>query len=400
MKKLFCHLLVLGVALVFVMSSANNVLAEKEVELGIIIPLTGPLSKIGVSTKMGYDMAADDVNSRGGIKSLGGAKLKLIYADDQAKPALAVSETEKLIERHNVPIVLGEYASSVTIAATVVAERLKVPFLVPISVSDKITERGFKYIFRLNAPASHWSRTIQDFLKDFGKLTGGKKEVKTIALVYEDSDWGQDTAKAHRDRAASYGFKIVADESYPHGAADVTAKIAKIKAAKPDALLPVSYIQDAMLIAETRARLGFNPIVVSGGGGALEPEYINLDVSDLEFTVSHWNRDISPAATELNKRFRTRYNTDMNGNMAACYQSILVVAEALENAGSVDRNAIRDALADLEINPGPKLIMPYKKINFDAKGQNDSILVVVQMEDKKTHCVWPEGFAASKVVVP
>jgi branched-chain amino acid transport system substrate-binding protein len=397
MKKVFKSnwvLLLLALPLVF----SSSIFAAEEIKIGIIIPLTGPLSKIGESTKMGYEMAADDVNSRGGIKSLNGAKLKLVFADDQAKPAIGVSETEKFIEA-GYPLIIGEYASSVTLAATVVSERFKVPFIVPIGVADKITERGFSYVFRINAPASIWSRTIDQFLKDFRSLSGGK-EIKKLALLYEDTDWGQDTAKTHKQLAKEFGFEIVADESYPNGAADVTSKIAKIKAAKPDVLLPVSYIQDAILIAETRARLNFNPIVLSGGGGALEPEYTGLNATNLELTICHWNRDFSKEAENLNNRFKDKYKVNMNGNIAACYQSVMVAAAAIEKAGSTDRQKIRDSLASLNIKPGPELIMPYAEIKFDEKGQNKSSLLVVQMRDKSTYTIWPKNYAASNLVMP
>ncbi len=367
----------------------------KEVKIGIINPLTGPLAKIGETNKRAFDMAVEDVNAAGGIKALGGAKLRIAWGDTQTKPAIGAAETERLISREGVPIMLGSYSSGVMVPSSAVGQKLKTPFFAYISVADIITKRGFEYVFRLNAPATLWSVAQSQYLADLNK-SGAK--VEKIALFYEDTDWGQDTAKAHRKFAQEYGLKIVADEPYPARSTDLTVKLLKVKGANPDVLIPTSYIADAILIAETRQRIGWTDVLVChGGGGALEPEYLGLGkIVEGEVTVNHFNYDSHEVARKINDRFRAKYGVDMNGNAAIAYQAVIVVAEAMELAKSVDKDAIREAMAKVTIEPGPKLIMPYKRIKFDNTGQNDSQLLVTQNVGGRFVTVWPEKLAAAK----
>ncbi|WP_020203495.1 ABC transporter substrate-binding protein, partial [Cupriavidus sp. WS] len=125
----------------------------KEIPIGFVLPLSGGAATIGNQTKQGAEIAAEQINQAGGIRSLGGAKLKLIFADSQSKPDVGVAETERLIQRENVPLIVGAYNSAVTFPATEVAERYKVPWVVTGAVKDEITERGFKYVFRPNNKA-------------------------------------------------------------------------------------------------------------------------------------------------------------------------------------------------------------------------------------------------------
>lgn len=370
----------------------------KEVKIGVLADLTGPLAKIGETCKRAFDMAVEDVNASGGIKALGGAKLQIAWGDTQTKPAIGVAETERLINREGVPIVLGGYASGVIVPASATGQKLKTPFFVYIPVADVITKRGYEYVFRLNAPATQWSMTQSQYLADL-KKAGAK--VEKIALFYEDTDWGQDTAKAHRKFAQEFGLKIVADEPYPARSTDLTVKLLKVKGANPDVLIPTSYIADAILIAETRQRIGWKDVLVChGGGGALEPEYLALGkIVEGEVTINHFNYDSHETARKINERFRAKYGVDMNGNAGVSYQSIIVVAEALEMAKSLDKDTIREALTKVTIEPGPKLIMPYKRIKFDNTGQNDSQLLVTQNVGGRFVTVWPEKFASAKTKV-
>ena len=157
------------------------------IKIGNIIPLSGPSASVGQQGKMPREMAIDEINAAGGIKSLGGAKLEMLYADSESKPEKGVSEAERLINTEKVNVLTGCWNSAVTYPTTAVAERYGVPFIVPVSVSDKITEQGFKNVFRIAAKDSWWTRDQFAFLKDM--QTEFNTPVKKLAFVYENGDW-------------------------------------------------------------------------------------------------------------------------------------------------------------------------------------------------------------------
>ncbi|MHB9057160.1 MAG: ABC transporter substrate-binding protein, partial [Paludibacteraceae bacterium] len=275
----------------------------KEIKIGVILPLTGALAKIGENNKNGYELAVNDVNKNGGIKALGGAKLKLVYGDSQGKPDVGVSETERLIQNEQVVVVTGAFQSNVTIPTTQVAERLRTPYLNPVAIADSITDRGFKYTFQINAKGSGFARDQVNFLDYVTKLTN--KKPQKVALLYENTDFGQSTSAGQKKYLAEKGYDIVADVSYPAGAADVTIELSKIKASNPDVVLQVSYIADAILIAKTKDRLGIKVPFVDSAGGAADPAFIQTvkELANGWFTINQFNKDL-PGSKELNDRFK------------------------------------------------------------------------------------------------
>jgi len=382
-------------------------LAANVVKIGVILPLSGPVAPIGKTAKSGLDYGVKEINDSGGIKTLNGAKLKLIYADSTGKPEVGLSEAERLILKEKVSVLMGAYQSSVTYTSTEAAERYKVPYLVIISVMDKITERGFKYVFRPTQKASHQSAAMVDFLYDIGQKTG--KKAKSVALVYENTGWGQASAKTWKKYCVKYGFNIVLDESYPHAATDLTPILIKLKRAKPDAVLNVSYISDMILLVKTAADLRFNCMGwISGGGGELDPKFIPAvgDLANYYFTVTPWQFDLvlaKPWIKEVNEGFKAMTGTELTTVSAMTYSNIYTLKDALERAASSEPQKIRDALASTNITSGKAMILPFERIKFDKTGQNPyQRMVVSQFLDKKIRVVFPAEFTAPgiKVVWP
>jgi len=371
----------------------------KEVKIGNVLPLSGDIAPIGQVGKMAREMAVEEINAAGGIKSLGGAKLKMLYADSRGDPKIGATETEKLIVRDNVVVVTGCYQSTVTYAATAVAERYKVPFLVPVSVMDKITERGFKYTFRLAAKASWWARDQIRFIDAMGKKTG--KKAKTLALIYENTDWGQSTAEGWRELAPKYGLKVVLDEPYPHAAPDLTPVVIKLKNSGADVALFVSYAADAILLTNTIAEMKVNCMAFIGSaGGHADPTYLKNTGENAHywFDVAEWESDIDPQSQEIAKKFYERYELHMPAEAVDVYAAMYVLANALERAASTDPEKIRDALAKTYITTGPAMVVPYEVIEFDESGQNPhASLVIVQIREVggklERVSVWPAAAA-------
>lgn len=377
---------------------ASQPASDNVVRIGAIYPLTGDLAKLGEENKNGLEMAIEEINAAGGIKSLGGAQIKLIWGDSQGKPEVGISEVTRLVEQEKVVAIIGAYQSSVTAPATQEAERLKTPFLVSMAVSDKITERGFQYTFRICPKASWYAKDQVSFLKDLKELTG--LEVKRVALLHEDTDFGESTAAGQKKFLEEAGMEMVAEVKYSASAADLTTEVAKIKASNPDAVLTVTYLNDSILIAQAREALGMQTIpFIDAAGGTVDPEFIKQlgPAAEGWFTEIEYTK-YAQGAEDLNNRFREKYGNDITGNGAYAYQAGYVIADALERAASTDRNAVRSALAATDMPSGPTMILPTERLIFDADGQNPNApLFIVQVQDGELIPVWPSAYAAAPI---
>jgi branched-chain amino acid transport system substrate-binding protein len=389
---------VLGVAvtflLTFMIGLSTSVIAE-EFRIGAVIPLTGPIASAGSKCKMTYEFAQKEINEAGGIKSLGGMKVKFIYGDTQSKPEVAISETNRLIEQEHVSVLTEGWQSFVTLAATQAAERLKTPYMVPVSYADAITARGFKYTFQLEPKATVVARDWVRFLGYFRKATG--KKVEKVGLLYESTDMGQSNAAAAKKFLQEASYVVAGDISFLNATPDLSATVAKMKAFNPDFVLEAAYINDAINLSRTRNRLAlFVPFI--SNGSCVDPEYIqNLGpLAEGMFDISMWSSDL-PGGGELNKRYKAFTGFDLTGLQALIYQGALVIKESAEIARSADKEKIRNALATLHIKPGPKLVLPYEGVKFDETGYNSlSRFIVAQVQQQKWVTVFPEEVAPVK----
>lgn len=387
----------MGLGLAVCMASAAFA-AEKTIKIGNVEPLSGPSASVGVQGKQAREMAVEEINAAGGIKSLGGAKLELVYADSKSDPTTGVTETERLINTEKVHIMTGCWNSAVTYPATQVAERYGVPFVVPVAVRDTITERGFKYVFRIAAKDSWWVRDQFRFLKDMQEET--KTELKTIAFVFENGDWGTGFAEKWRTLAKEAGYQVVLDEPYPSTSSDLAPVVTKIKSAKPDILLLVSNAADAILLTNTMAELKIQPkVVLASGGGHADPKFLeNVGKAAVGmFDEVEWNTDVNkPNAKEANAKFKAKNGYDLAGESVDAYAAMYVIADALERAASTDPKKVRDALAATNLTTGPGMLVSYDGVQFDKDGQNKNAgIVIVQVAevngklDRVT--VWPKN---------
>ena len=390
--------LVMAVAVFLLGTGGGLQAADEVVRIGNIIPLSGPSASVGEQGRNAREMAVEEINAAGGIKSLGGAKLEMLYADSESKPEKGVSEAERMINTEKVHILTGCWNSAVTYPTTAVAERYGVPFVVPVSVADKITEQGFKTVFRVAAKDSWWTRDQFAFLKDMQEEF--KTEIKTLAFVYENGDWGKGFAGQWRALAEKNGYKIVLDEPYPSTTTDLSPVVQKIRRARPDALMLVSNAADAILLTNTLAdyKVKLKAIIASGGGHA-DPSFLKATGSNARylFDIVEWETDVNkPGVKEINEKFKARYGYNLAGESVDAYIAMYVIKDALERAGSTDPVKIREALAKTNLRSGPAMIASYDAIEFDATGQNKhAALSIVQINDLgnglERITVWPKG---------
>ncbi|MFZ0131391.1 MAG: ABC transporter substrate-binding protein [Desulfobacterales bacterium] len=391
-------LTVVAVAVLLLGGGTGLQAAETVVRIGNIIPLSGPSASVGQQGKNARDMAVEEINAAGGIKSLGGAKLEMLYADSESKPEKGVAEAERLINTEKVHLLTGCWNSAVTYPTSAVAERYGIPFVVPVSVADKITEQGFKTIFRIAAKDSWWTRDQFAFLKDIQQEF--KTEIKTLAFVYENGDWGKGFAGQWRALAEKNGYKVVLDEPYPSTTTDLSPVVQKIRRARPDVLMLVSNAADAILLTNTLAdyKVKLKAIIASGGGHA-DPSFLKAtgDNARYLFDIVEWETDVNkPGVKEINAKFKARYGYNLAGESVDAYLAMYVIKDALERAGSLDPEKIRAALAQTNLRSGPAMIAAYDTIEFDASGQNKhAALSIIQVNDLGSGLeritVWPKG---------
>ncbi|RLC84767.1 MAG: ABC transporter substrate-binding protein [Chloroflexi bacterium] len=372
------------------------------IKVGALHPVSGDSAATGKAMRQALTFAIDEVNAQGGIQSLGGAKIELVYGDTQTKPDVGVSEVERLIEQEGVVMVVGCYNSSVTKPTTQAAERLKTPFLVDIACADEITERGFKWVFRICPKSSWYARDQVDFLKYLEEATGYK--IEKVALLHEDTDWGMSVADGQKKYLEEAGYEMVIDVAYPASAADLSTQVSKVKAADPDVVLTCTYLNDAVLIAKEREKQGLTHIpFVDAAGGTIVSGFIDRLGATAEglFSVLEFSKHAPGPPSEVNERYHEKYGEDLTGNSAHSYVAGWVVADALERAGSTDKEAIRDALAKTHLEHGSHMILPAKVLEFDENGQNPNArMYIVQVQNGELMPVWPPDYAATEVKLP
>ncbi len=387
-----------------------------EVVIGAIYPLSGSLAPTGELLRNGVELAVEIINgeypdlnlplaAEAGLPNLGGAKIRVIFGDHEASPEKGLSEAERLITEEKVVALLGCYNSSVTATASEAAERLGIPFLNPESTSPKLHTRGFKWFFRTTPHDRTFAENFFDFLKDLKEQKG--IDVHTLSIVYEDTLWGADVGEAEKELAAERGYEVVADIPYEHETAEVTSEVLKLKEASADAVMMASYISDAILYQKTFKDLDFNPPgILAMDAGHIDPSFLGTIGADGNYIMSRevWALDLSvkkPMVKTVNDMFVERYGKNMDGSCARSFTGMLVLADAINRAGSTDPEAIRKALLETDI-PGDMLIMPWEGIKFDPEtGQNTlGRGIIVQVQDEKYYTVWPFDLASKDIIWP
>ncbi|MYZ42779.1 ABC transporter substrate-binding protein [Schauerella aestuarii] len=387
-----------GVALCGGLIAGGPALAQSAVKIGCVLPLSGGSAAVGNQTRVGVAAAVAQINAAGGIAAMNGAKLEAVFADSQSKADVGVSETERLIQRENVAVLCGAFNSAVTFPATEVAERNKTPWVAVGAVKDEITERKFRYIFRVNNKALYDAREQVEAMTLLAKETG--QPVQTVALFFEGGDWGRSHASNFRKLIADKGIKVVFDEAAPLNSVDFTPQLLKIRSAKPDALVLALYTPDQLLfsrqLAEQRLDLPFG--VHSAGGGTEDPAFyaaINPKFPAYYFVQEDWQVDIlannqDPLLHDADKQAKAALGYGLSAYGAQGVAATYVIKDALERAKSADREQVRDALAATDITSGPALFPGYQRVKFDENGQNTFAHGVISENiDGRRRTVWP-----------
>jgi branched-chain amino acid transport system substrate-binding protein len=383
-----------AVAGLFLSSCKKGADQEGEtIKVGVILPVTGSKAKFGEIEKKSFEMAAEEINEMGGIN---GKKIELIIEDTTGKPEVGRSAIEKLITQDKVTIIGGGYSSSVTWAAIAVAQQQKVPFLVNTGSADKITEQGWEYIFRLNPPVSEYTKGLVGFMENVAK------DVKTVAILHENSLFGQSGSKKFVKTAENLGLEVIMKEGYEAGAVDFKPLLTNVKSKNPDMIYMISYIMDASLLMRQAKELNINPkLFVGGAAGFTLPEFVKNagDAANYVYSATLWTPSVPyEGAQEYFDNFMKKFGTPTEYHGAEAYAAMYVIADALRRAKEPTPQAVRDALAETDMKT---IFGPVKFISYDGKTQQNRLpTYVVQWIDGELETVWPEEVATKKYVYP
>ena len=355
-------------------------------KIGLINSTTGPEAPIGESMANGYKLAEEDF-------AKAGLKIQLVSEDDTGKPQVAMSGFEKLATRDEVLAVVGPYTSSSSNAVARLAERYKVPLLIPAASKEEITRQGLKYVFRINATTDAYASVVIDDALEMGKP-------KTLAIVYENTDFGTSGSKSAREYAAKKGLKVVADEAYSKGSPDYRSTLSRVKGANPDLIFMVSYVADAILLMRQARELKLTPQAFLGGGAGFTTSQFASEnqISEGVFSSTQWTEDaIWPGAKEWGARYKQRFGKDATYHAACAYEALRVMVDAAAKVGG-DREKLREALRG---GQWKGILGDVKFEDYDGfTNQNRHPMLVVQIQGGKYVTVYPKQFAAGKATYP
>lgn len=399
--------------------------AGKVVKIGGLWPLTGSVADLGGEHMRGATYAVERINGKeGGIKSLGGAKIELVLGDSKSDKTEGVAEAEKLITRDDVLAISGAYQSAVTLPSCTIAQRNRVPYLVDSAISNEISQRGFDWVFRPCTPSIGWASGQFDFLnwlnKGYANKMGGP--LKTLGLLYENTAYGQSTAGDWKKFAKEKGFTIVIDLPYSTGSTDLTSEINRLKGAKPDVVLMVSYASDAILIANTMAEIKYSPrVILTSGGGHSTREFqqaVGKKIEGLFNMIGTWNLDVKTQFNEFfPAEYEKRWKEKLSSHSAQGGSNVYILRDALEIAGvsaggwdawnrlslQAKRDAVRKALVGYKSTNSPPVFGYESTMEFKTwenwTNQNPNWSPgIVQFKGGSYRSVFPEGVAAAKPV--
>ena len=388
---------------------------DKTVKIGAIFPLSGNAASAGVHAKAAIETAVEIINSgnpalgnlpvtkNAGLKGLGGAKVEVVFADNQGSPATGQNQALRLITEEKVVALTGAYQSGVTLTASAIAEKYGIPFVNGESVAANLTERGFKWFFRTTPVAGDFAKIYLDFLKE---VKAGGHKVDNIAIVHENTEYGTSVAGVITSVFKENGLPIAQDIAYSANTTDVQSQVLQLKDKKPDVVIMISYASDAILYAKTFQALDYKPpMMIADNSGFSDPSTIKTVGKQIQGIFNRSSFAIGTAGSPtflINEIYKKKSGgDDLDDTAARQMQGFFVLVDAIDRAGSTEPAKIQAALKATDLKPD-QLIMGYKGVKFDDKGQNVLAAgLVIQLQDGENYVpVWPKQLAKTAPVFP
>ncbi len=377
--------------------------APQQVEIAMLVPLSGPWARQGILEKMGAELAIEDVNNAGGTKALGGAKLKLIELDTQDSAEKAKDAAQRMIAQN--PNLIGGFGcwlSTFTLADTEVTERAQQPWLT-LSYSDLITGRGYKYVFQSSPTADQQSQDMVPVIMALAQKASGKRPTK-VGLIGDNTAASISFMKPIRAHVLKdEKLDPVVDQTYTPPLTDATTLVQPVRSARPDfVLLTSTNVPDDKLLLDKFSEFNMPPTkmpLIGNGGHWAVPELQKVagpdEVEGVLVGLANWpGKD----AADIAARFVKRTGEPWFGHDSIfAYAHVMILKEALERAGAADRVKVNEALHALDMTTGPALLFPGGHLQYDARGRRiGAKMVMVQWQNAKPVTVYPPEVAAAE----
>ena len=366
--------------------------AAEEIKIGVLFPLTGGAASAGRELRAGAELALEIANTampdldmtmarNAGIKSMGGAKITLIFKDHEGNPTLGADLAKKLILDDKVHGLMGAYHSSVTKAVSAVAEQYGVPLINDSSTSPELTRLGYKWFWRTTPHDVYFTKDLFEFLKGLteGKVKGvaavPKKDITNLASACEKTEWGSAVSELIEKFGKEGGFEVKRSILYAAKATDLSSEVRSLNAVKPDAMLFASYGADSILMMKTLKEQKAQPKILWGQNAGFEvPEFVST-LGDT--TVGVLTRtvfipkvgQVKPIASKVNEMYRKKTGVDLSGASARSFTGLQAWVHVLEKAASTKPADIQKAANEIQI-PGNELVVPWAGIKFATSGED------------------------------
>lgn len=367
-------------------------------KIGVLHPVTGFLAYSGNLCRVGAQLAIDEINAAGGIKSLGGAKLQAVLGDAQSKPEVGSAEVEKMNEQGCAAIV-GAYASAICLATTQAAAKYNIPHIVDVGVADQIVQRGLKNTFRFGPGYRVITETAITHLHILNTLA--RKPAKSVMIIHEESLFGTGTANLLSSQLPGMGYEVKEVIKHANPTRDFNNIVLRIKAVNPDIVIPANYYNEYALLARTMKQQNVAPKAIFSvlGGAASSYKFVKefSDAANGVIDVNHWFNPKDKRAWAVKKKVDAMKDQFFTYEVFLNYQSVYLLADAIERARSAKREDINAALASSTWNGH---FMPYAATRF-VDGQNVSALpLMMQVLKGDIRVVLPNTYAETEPVFP
>lgn len=378
-------------------TDAVNPDAPEFIEIGASIPLTGKFGSLGSQVKVGYEYAIADINADGGVYVAEYGKkipLRLTAYDDESDPTKAVSNLEKVYSEQDVVAYLGGAASGMHAATTAIAEKNKVPYLGVSFAWWNIHQRGYKYLFSPFPKSPDQARDVFAALTD---LVSADQKPTKIAVFQEKTDWGNEEGGLFKSMAGPAGYEIVYYAEYAPGTTDYSTLILEAQAAGADMLLGMPTTPDGIAIVKQVAELGWKPkfIMLNRAPDASTWGESTGDAGNGVSLFAGWHYGENyEGVAELNAKHETDFGRPSDILVGPAYACVQILADAIERAGTLDRDAVRDAIADTD------MMTVMGPVTFNADGTGNVVNPMVQWQSGKMELVWPLDQATADFLFP
>jgi branched-chain amino acid transport system substrate-binding protein len=371
--------------------------APEAIDLGAVVPLTGRLSGIGIQVERGYRLAVEKINEDGGVYVKEFDRqipLRLNVLDDESDPSKTVSQMEAHYSSRNIVAYLGGAGGALHAPAAAIAEKNKVPYLGVAFALWTPHKEGYKYLFSPFFKSPDIAENVFKFLNE--TIPEGERPTR-VGIFQEQSDWGIELGGLWRDKAEEYGYEVVLYEEYALSTPDFTDLILKAQEADVQALLALPTPPDGLTIYKQMGELGFTPdfsFFIRAPDVPTWPESLG-SVGDYIVLSPGWHNSVDyPGVDELNAAHQEMMGRPADVMVGPSYSAIQILADAIERAGTLDRDAIRDALATTDI------VTVQGPISFREDGTANVNFVFLQYQHGKMELVWPTEMATADFVYP